>query len=264
MNTTIKKLNEILSEIEQITQPKDNEFRIILERTNALADIRFGKESIHSEKITSINRRIINSYFGVHWSHINELKGCIKIMIDEIEITQSSEQKDISKQKNKTNSKSNTLVTNSSSMNVFIVHGHNEEMKQATARFIEKIGLTPIILHEQASNGKTIIEKFTDYSDVDFAIVNVSADDIGYSKKDNPEKAKYRARQNVIFELGYFIGKLGRNRVIALHETTNNFDILSDYQGVIYIPYDRTDNWKLSVVKELKAAGFDIDANKIT
>jgi predicted nucleotide-binding protein len=146
---------------------------------------------------------------------------------------------------------------------VFIVHGHNEEMKQSVARLLEKLGLTSIILHEQASKGKTIIEKFSEYSDVSFAIVLLSADDRAYQKKDNPDNAKYRARQNVILELGYFLGKLGRENVTALFEDNEKIEIPSDYSGVIYIPYNTNEGWKLALAKELKASGFEIDLNQL-
>lgn len=147
--------------------------------------------------------------------------------------------------------------------NIFIVHGHNDEMKSSVARIIEKLSLNPIILHEQANKDRTIIEKFTDHSEVGFSIVLLSADDFAYSIKQKPEEGKLRARQNVILELGYFIGKLGRNRVIALVETASNFEFPSDYQGVIYIPYDKEGNWKFLILKELKACGYNVDANKL-
>ena len=147
--------------------------------------------------------------------------------------------------------------------NVFIVHGHNEEMKQSVARTIDKLDLNPIILHEQANKGKTIIEKFTDNSDVLYAIVLLSADDIAYLKTDSLDNGKFRARQNVIFELGYFIGKIGRERVLALHQIIDDFEIPSDYSGVIFVPYDDNGKWKFELVKELKAIGVNVDANKI-
>jgi predicted nucleotide-binding protein len=147
-----------------------------------------------------------------------------------------------------------------SSNKVFIVHGRNQGIKEAVARFIEKLGLEAIILHEKPSKGRTIIEKFSDYSGVHFAIVLLTADDIG-KEKDSSEESKLRARQNVIFELGYFIGKLSRSRVCALYE--EGVEIPSDYQGVIFIPIDSHERWKYDIVKELLAAGFDVDANKI-
>ncbi len=146
---------------------------------------------------------------------------------------------------------------------VFIVHGHNEEMKQTTARFVERFDLEPIILHEQPNQGRTIIEKFSDYSDVGYAIVLLSADDLAYIRNDNPESAKYRARQNVILELGYFLGKLGRDKVVAIYEKGQDIEIPSDFSGVLYIGYTGDDSWKLSLAKELKASGFEIDMNKI-
>ena len=147
--------------------------------------------------------------------------------------------------------------------NIFIVHGHSEEMKESVARMITKIELVPIILHEQPNKGRTIIEKFTDHSEVNFAVVLLSADDFAYSIKQKPEEGRLRARQNVILELGFFIGKLGRDRVVALVENSDNFEFPSDYQGVIYIPFDKTGNWKFSLSKELIACGYRIDANKL-
>jgi predicted nucleotide-binding protein len=145
---------------------------------------------------------------------------------------------------------------------IFVVHGHDGEMKESVARALEKLGLEPIILHEMPNKGLTIIEKFEDFSDVNFAVVLLSPDDMGYSKSDFPDGAKPRARQNVIFELGFFIGKLGRNRVAALYRG-EDIEIPSDYDGVVYIPYDTSDGWKLKLVRELKECGYDIDMNKL-
>lgn len=145
---------------------------------------------------------------------------------------------------------------------IFVVHGHDGEMKESIARTLEKLGLESIILREKPSKGRTIIEKFEDYSDVNFAVVLLSPDDKGCPKSEFPDGAKPRARQNVIFELGFFIGKLGRNRVAALYRGKDT-EIPSDYDGVVYIPYDSSSGWKLKLVKELKECGYDIDMNKL-
>jgi predicted nucleotide-binding protein len=141
---------------------------------------------------------------------------------------------------------------------IFIVHGHNETMKLAVKDVISSLGLTPIILHEQPNKGKTIIEKFEQLSeDVGFAIVLLSADD---ELKDG----KFQARQNVILELGYFVAKLGRENVVALYDTSKEVVIPSDISGVLYEPYESADGaWRTEVVQELKAAGYDVDANKL-
>lgn len=143
---------------------------------------------------------------------------------------------------------------------VFIVHGHNETMKLAVARVISQLGLTPIILHEQPNKGRTIIEKFERLSaEVSFAIVLLSADDM-------TSDGKYRARQNVILELGYFIAKLGRENVIALYDSlSSDVEIPSDISGILYEPYDNPSGaWRFEVVQELKAVGFNVDANSLT
>ena len=150
----------------------------------------------------------------------------------------------------------NTTYSNTSKK-VFIVHGTNNEIKESVARFLDKLSLEPIILHEQPNKGRTIIEKLTDYTDVSFAIVLLTADDLG--KEKSQEKLKYRARQNVILELGLFLSKLGKQNVCALYE--DKVEIPSDFSGVLYIPLNS--DWKSLLFKELKAVGFDIDANNI-
>ena len=146
-----------------------------------------------------------------------------------------------------------------SSNEIFIVHGHNNEVKINVARTLEKLGLNPIILHEQANAGKTIIEKFEQHSNVGFAIILMTDDDLGKAKND--ENLNQRSRQNVILEMGYFIGKLGRDRVCPLY--FNGVELPSDLYGLLYTEIDSTENWKIKIAKELKAAGYEIDVNKI-
>ena len=142
---------------------------------------------------------------------------------------------------------------------IFIVHGHDGEAKQKTARFIEKLGLKAIILHEQASRGKTIIEKIEEYSDVGFAIVLYTPDDLGNVKEEAANgKLRYRARQNVVFEHGLLIGKIGREKVIPL--VSGEVELPNDISGVIYIGNEQ---WQVDVAKEMKAAGYSIDLNTI-
>jgi predicted nucleotide-binding protein len=145
------------------------------------------------------------------------------------------------------------------SRRVFVVHGHDNEAKETVARFLSKLGLEPIILHEQTSGGRTIIEKIENYSaETVFAVVLLTPDDVGASAK-TPADTNKRARQNVILELGYFLGKLGRNGVCALHKT--GVELPSDYQGVVYVEMDQAGGWKARVAQELVGAKVPIDVN---
>ncbi|MBX7086662.1 MAG: nucleotide-binding protein [Leptospirales bacterium] len=144
---------------------------------------------------------------------------------------------------------------------VFIVHGHDDHRKEALARFIEKLDLEAIILHERSSKGQTAFEKLAQNSNVAAAIVLLTGDDLGYSKTAGEKHALPRARQNVILELGYFLAKIGPEKVFALHE--EGVEIPSDYAGVIYIRLDPRESWKLEVAKELKELGLAVDLNKI-
>ena len=146
------------------------------------------------------------------------------------------------------------------SRDVFIVHGHDEGAKQAVARFVEKLGLKAVILHEQPNAGRTIIEKFEDSSDVGFAVVLLTPDDVGYPS-DNPKRSAPRARQNVIFELGYFMRKLGRERVAALYK--EGVELPSDIQGFIHVPMDNGEAWHVELAKDMKAAGLPVDGDDL-
>jgi predicted nucleotide-binding protein len=144
--------------------------------------------------------------------------------------------------------------------NVFIVHGHDYETLSTVTAFLKKINLNPIILHEQPSSGKTIIEKIEKYSKVSYAIILLTPDDLGAKKEDNPTY-KNRARQNVILELGYFLAKLGRTHVAAL--VKDNIETPSDFDGVVYIKINKTILWQEELIREMKAAGLAINHNLI-
>lgn len=144
---------------------------------------------------------------------------------------------------------------------VFVVHGHDEELKQSVARTIEKLGLESVILHEKPNKGRTIIEKFQDYSAVGFAVCLLSADDVGRAVSGADES--FRARQNVILELGFFLGRLGRERVAAIYRPHENFDLPSDYSGVLFIEYDSDGAWRFKLAKELKASGYSLNVDSI-
>ena len=176
----------------------------------------------------------------------------LKSMVDEI--------KEYGTEEDDTFSETDSAVPQdfSDSREVFIVHGHDEAAKESVARFIDKLGLKPIILHEQANKSRTIIEKFESHSDVAFAVVLMTPDDVGASAK-KPNETKSRARQNVILELGFFLGKLGRDRVCALYKS--DVETPSDFDGVLYVPMDAGNGWQLQLAKEIRAAGIAIDMN---
>ena len=152
------------------------------------------------------------------------------------------------------------FVSNRSEMGlnskVFVVHGHDGEAKEIACRFIEKLGLEPVVLHEQANEGQTIVEKFEKHSDVAFALILLTPDDKGESVN-ALENLRFRARQNVVLELGYFMGALGRKNVCALHK--GGIEMPSDYTGVLYVSMDEAGAWKNKVAQELIECQLKID-----
>jgi len=143
---------------------------------------------------------------------------------------------------------------------VLIVHGRNEEAKEKVARFLMKLQLEPVLLDEQAARGRTLIEKFETQWPVAFVVVLLTGDDVG-GPASEPRKLRPRARQNVIFELGFSIAKLNRERVCALYE--EGVELPSDFHGVEYKPLDAAGAWKAKLARELHEAGLRFDPLRI-
>lgn len=143
---------------------------------------------------------------------------------------------------------------NENDKRIFIVHGKDNTLKEAVARFVSEMNYNPIILHEQSNKGKTPIEKIVHFGDVKYAIILLTPDD----KITIKDKKISRARQNVVFEFGYFIGRLGRDKVCAIKKEPVEFQ--SDVNGIVYISEKE---WKVKLAKEMKDAGLDVDLNKI-
>ncbi|MCS4063827.1 nucleotide-binding protein [Pseudomonas putida] len=145
---------------------------------------------------------------------------------------------------------------------VFIVHGHDSELKNDVERFVHEIGLQPVVLHRQIDAGATIIEKFEKHSDVGYAFILLTPDEIAYTAdqellNDADRKKESRARPNVIFEFGYFVGRLGRNRVSCIHK--GDVVIPSDLAGLVYKKIENSiESQAYSIIRELKAAGYKI------
>ena len=142
---------------------------------------------------------------------------------------------------------------------VFVIHGKNQEVLESVKLFLKELGLNPIILSDQPGRGRTIIRKFEDHAQVKYAVALLTPDDKALLNESNGKKEELRARQNVIFEKGFFIGSLGRDRVTAL--LLGETQIPSDYSGVEYIKLDQP-TWKNKLYKELYAAGFSIEVEQ--
>ncbi|RQP98878.1 TIR domain-containing protein [Burkholderia stagnalis] len=143
---------------------------------------------------------------------------------------------------------------------VFLVHGHNVAVREEVARFISTLGLEPVILHEQANEGRTILSKFQDEaSRAAYAVILITPDDRGGVASADPIAYQARARQNVVFEFGFFAGSLGLKHVCALMQ--GPVEKPSDIDGLVYVSL--SGDWKLQLAKEMKAAGLPVDLNRL-
>jgi predicted nucleotide-binding protein len=145
---------------------------------------------------------------------------------------------------------------------VFIVHGHDHALKNELCALLSRMHLEPVVLQRQVDKGHTIIEKFEKNSKVRYAIVLLTPDDVAFPKieLEKPEAERnitFRARQNVIFELGFFIGRLGRANVCCI--CRRGIEIPSDLLGLTYKEVDTSvDHIGLGIVTELREAGLNL------
>ena len=252
--TDYEKIKGIIDEVDVLIEKQisssDADFQAWKTKAERFLIKKFGKDSLEYTKFEKTHFSLTVFYSGIPDSEFVEAcrrglettKAVFLTYLEEIEV----EKVDTTPLK----------VYNPTYEKVFIVHGHDGELKEAVARIIEKQGINAIILSEQANKGRTIIEKFEDYSDVGGAICLFTADDYGRAKTDETDNT--RARQNVVLETGYFMGKLGRDHVVLLAD--QNIEMPSDLSGVVYTD---TTKWEIDLLKELKEMGYTVDFNKL-
>jgi len=143
---------------------------------------------------------------------------------------------------------------------IFLVHGHALERRETVRRFLERVtDREVVVLADQANRGQDILGKLiTHAQEACFAVVLLTPDDYGRSKEGGDDKP--RARQNVVFELGLFIGLLGRDKVAALNDSS--IETPTDFAGVAYISIEG-ESWQLELARELKAAGISVSVDRI-
>lgn len=264
----IENLNVLISEIPGIKRNSSEHTRWLSNVLRVL-DEKFGTDSQYSTTIRAFPWKETAS--GIYSAYnyqsererdhqnafcrqIEQAKGIILSAIDAL--TEKLEESEIdAAQENK-----GTSFEVFDSKKVFVVHGHNETIKQTVARTLENIGLFPVILAEQPDKGRTVIEKFeNEGNDVGFAVVLLTADDKG--RKNKARTMQSRARQNVVFEMGYFMALLGRERVMLLLQS--GVEEPSDLKGVVYTPLDKDGVWKYRLVKELFEQGYDVSTDSL-
>jgi predicted nucleotide-binding protein len=159
-----------------------------------------------------------------------------------------------------------TGAQSSAKRRVLIVSGTDDAMKKALSKALAKLLLVPVVLCEEPGHGRKIVERFTaDYSDVGLAVVLLSPDDYVYAKTEEPAKRKLKPRQDVIFELGYLLGKLGKEKVLVLYRESEKgeFDVNTDFEGVTSAPFDSLDSWKLALLRGLLGNGYAVEGDRI-
>ena len=258
----IERLQRALDKISELRQLRrdSQDFQKWRRDTKVAISHTFGNNTSHAKEFTQVSYIPNVTGWGpdrnrqlqvAHVQGLDHAASVIESMIDEIEEYWGDDDQSVAAASAKASSQETTNE-------VFVVHGRDDGAKDAVARFLEKLGLQPMILHEQPNKGRTIIEKFEQYAQVGFAVVLLTPDDKCSSRAEEG-KNSFRARQNVIFELGYFIGRLGRSRTCALFK--GDIEIPSDYDGVLYVKMDENGAWQMKLVSELKEAGFQVDAN---
>lgn len=254
-----EKLNKLCNQIDELisleTDCYSEDFVVWQDKCRRFITKKYGETSAEAIGFNTINFE--SSYYetisDIHACRIGlvRAKGLLEDILDDM----------LENMPNNTPKNTNEDVQKKDSINtnkVFIVHGHDEALKYKVSNLIQQAGLEPIILHEQANVGKTIIEKIEHFgNDVGAAVILFTPDDTG--KANIEPDYKKRARQNVVFEAGFFSGLLGRKRVIILI-SDGNIELPGDLSGIVYID----EAWQFKFLRELKEMGFNIDLNTIS
>jgi predicted nucleotide-binding protein len=146
---------------------------------------------------------------------------------------------------------------------IMVVSGTDEIMRQTITGALRKLGLAAVVMSEEPGQGKKIVERFADYNDVGFALVLLSPDVYVYPKGEEATKRERIPKQNVTLMFGFLLGKLGKDKVLALYRESPNFAFPLEFEGVKFTPIDERDSWKLALIRELTNCGYMIDAERL-
>ena len=259
-NTAMSRLQKLLEKVPELEQTERGspDFQKWHRNTEVAIAHTFGEESRHVSEFRHVRYvpfivggTPTQEYQSAYLKGLKSAKSLLESMAEEINDYWPGEVKD---------TPSPERVSHSvATRDVFVVHGRDDGTKETVARFLQKLDFRPIILHEQPSRGRTIIEKFESHVQAAFAIALLTPDDVGALASES-HNLKCRARQNVILEFGYFMGRLGRERVCAI--VAEGVEIPSDYEGVVYIRLDDRGAWRMELVREMQAADLEVDANR--
>ena len=155
------------------------------------------------------------------------------------------------------------LTPNGILRRIIVVSGTDEIMKQTITGALRKLGLTTVIMSEEPSQGKKIVDRFADYADVGFALVLLSPDVYVYPKGEEATKRERIPKQDVTLMFGFLLGKLGKDKVLAFYKESPNFAFPIDFEGVKFTALDDRDSWKLALIRELINCGYTVDNERL-
>ena len=267
MESALARLEKRLDELRafdptQVTQRDDIKLRVLENAVDDFLTRTFGKEAAEYKRYAPA-RKLDTTPIALHHISLSDfiqglqhgkeraigiLEGIKKLFLEEIDLAVPAT----------ADKAAQNVQPSSASREIFIVHGSDHGARDTAARFLKQLDLSPIILDEQSSKGRTIHQKFLDHSTVAYAVVLFTPDDLGRPSDDSISLSP-RPRQNVIYELGFLSAKLGSSNVCVL--LSDDVEIPSDLSGVVYIPLDKGGAWRLELAKEIKAACIELDMN---
>jgi predicted nucleotide-binding protein len=266
---SIVKLERRLADILEVPAPADNDevglrAEAICTRSNELYREIFGPDSLQAREAYTHTTTFYLMYGPTPWGeNLGAFEGARRRVAARIETTIALLKEKLAEVGSAAPSAPPSAPADAGPANgpVFLVHGHDSPAKVEVARVLERAGLEVTILHEQPNRGATIIEKLERHGGAaGFAVVLLTPDDHGGPMPVLASRSRPRARQNVLLELGWFAGKLGRDRVCALKK--GDIEVPSDFSGVGYVDMDDRGAWKAELLKELDGAGYTVDWRK--
>ncbi len=253
MASRLESAEQLVTRISQAKYEDGKTVQALLAATREQAVAWFGADSVYVQQLEQIERDRKRAWnrMSANWQTLQKLLPVAEAMRDEVRLDREPQ------------TPADRPPATPLGQEIFVVHGRDVQMKLAVARALQKLGLSALVLSEEERQDTSFMARIAEHPDVGFAIVLLAPDEMGYAAGAAPRPARPRGSQDLILQLGYFLGRLGPERVLALYRPLEGFELPTDPTHLLFTPFDAVGRWQFDLLKQLKACGYQVDAGRL-